>query len=145
MSFSAVRFLFLFTSSRPHHTAHPPTATRLLFYIPLSLYSPSTLSLSAVVTMPSTHNVDKPWDTDDIDKWKVRPPLRCANSSGPQTNIAPHYRSMNSNPKITKADPFCKSRRSKSNSPNTANNTSAKHGLVLLAPLRNFRLLASWI
>lgn len=22
--------------------------------------------------MPSTHNVDKPWDTDDIDKWKVR-------------------------------------------------------------------------
>jgi hypothetical protein len=23
-------------------------------------------------TMPSTHNVEKPWDTDDIDKWKVR-------------------------------------------------------------------------
>ncbi|KAJ6261263.1 hypothetical protein Dda_3931 [Drechslerella dactyloides] len=22
-------------------------------------------------TMPSTHNVDKPWDTDDIDKWKI--------------------------------------------------------------------------
>ncbi|GAM88290.1 hypothetical protein ANO11243_063230 [Dothideomycetidae sp. 11243] len=22
--------------------------------------------------MPSTHNVDKPWDTEDIDKWKVR-------------------------------------------------------------------------
>lgn len=21
--------------------------------------------------MPSTHNVEKPWDTDDIDKWKV--------------------------------------------------------------------------
>lgn len=21
--------------------------------------------------MPSTHNVDKPWDTDDVDKWKV--------------------------------------------------------------------------
>ncbi|KAH0364684.1 eukaryotic type KH-domain (KH-domain type I), partial [Aureobasidium melanogenum] len=21
--------------------------------------------------MPSTHNVDKPWDTDDIDKWKI--------------------------------------------------------------------------
>lgn len=23
--------------------------------------------------MPSTHNVDKPWDTDDIDKWKIEP------------------------------------------------------------------------
>jgi hypothetical protein len=22
--------------------------------------------------MPSTHNAEKPWDTDDIDKWKVR-------------------------------------------------------------------------
>lgn len=21
--------------------------------------------------MPSTHNAEKPWDTDDIDKWKV--------------------------------------------------------------------------
>ncbi|CAD0096147.1 unnamed protein product [Aureobasidium mustum] len=25
--------------------------------------------------MPSTHNVDKPWDTDDIDKWKASWPL----------------------------------------------------------------------
>lgn len=24
-------------------------------------------------TMPSTHKKDKPWDTDDIDKWKVSP------------------------------------------------------------------------
>ncbi|KAF1814550.1 putative rRNA assembly protein Mis3 [Eremomyces bilateralis CBS 781.70] len=23
--------------------------------------------------MPSTHNVDKPWDTGDIDKWKIEP------------------------------------------------------------------------
>ncbi|KAH8820810.1 hypothetical protein F5884DRAFT_660838 [Xylogone sp. PMI_703] len=23
--------------------------------------------------MPSTHNADKPWDTDDIDKWKIDP------------------------------------------------------------------------
>jgi len=23
--------------------------------------------------MPSTHKKDKPWDTDDIDKWKVCP------------------------------------------------------------------------
>lgn len=22
--------------------------------------------------MPSTYKKDKPWDTDDIDKWKVR-------------------------------------------------------------------------
>ena len=22
-------------------------------------------------TMPSTHNAEKPWDTDDIDKWKI--------------------------------------------------------------------------
>jgi hypothetical protein len=21
--------------------------------------------------MPSTHNADKPWDTEDVDKWKV--------------------------------------------------------------------------
>lgn len=26
--------------------------------------------------MPSTYKRDKPWDTDDIDKWKVRPPIR---------------------------------------------------------------------
>jgi ribosomal RNA assembly protein len=27
--------------------------------------------------MPSTHKKEKPWDTDDIDKWKVRPnPMR---------------------------------------------------------------------
>ena len=24
------------------------------------------------LTMPSTHNAEKHWDTDDIDKWKVR-------------------------------------------------------------------------
>jgi ribosomal RNA assembly protein len=23
--------------------------------------------------MPSTHNAEKPWDTDDIDKWKIDP------------------------------------------------------------------------
>ena len=26
-----------------------------------------------VLKMPSNHNVDKPWDTDDIDKWKIEP------------------------------------------------------------------------
>jgi len=24
-----------------------------------------------ITAMPSTHKKDKPWDTDDIDKWKV--------------------------------------------------------------------------
>jgi hypothetical protein len=31
--------------------------------------SPTTQT--AVAKMPSTNNKDKPWDTDDIDKWKV--------------------------------------------------------------------------
>ncbi|KAL2121536.1 hypothetical protein VTJ04DRAFT_5563 [Mycothermus thermophilus] len=32
--------------------------------------------------MPSTHKKDKPWDTDDIDKWKIEP-FRPEDSSGP--------------------------------------------------------------
>ncbi|EGS22019.1 uncharacterized protein CTHT_0039040 [Thermochaetoides thermophila DSM 1495] len=32
--------------------------------------------------MPSTHKKDKPWDTDDIDKWKIEPFLP-EHSSGP--------------------------------------------------------------
>lgn len=28
--------------------------------------------------MPSTHKKEKPWDTDDIDKWKVRHMKLCA-------------------------------------------------------------------
>ena len=32
--------------------------------------------------MPSTHKKDKPWDTDDIDKWKVDP-FKKEESSGP--------------------------------------------------------------
>jgi hypothetical protein len=35
--------------------------------------------LSPRNTMPSTHKRDKPWDTDDIDKWKVCVP--CLDSS----------------------------------------------------------------
>ncbi len=31
------------------------------------LYNPTTNP-----KMPSTHKKEKPWDTDDIDKWKVR-------------------------------------------------------------------------
>jgi hypothetical protein len=26
---------------------------------------------TTTATMPSTHEKEKPWDTDDIDKWKV--------------------------------------------------------------------------
>jgi hypothetical protein len=33
-------------------------------------------------TMPSTHKKDKPWDTDDIDKWKIDPFTK-EESSGP--------------------------------------------------------------
>jgi hypothetical protein len=33
------------------------------------LYDPTTQD-----KMPSTHKRDKPWDTDDIDKWKVSSP-----------------------------------------------------------------------
>jgi ribosomal RNA assembly protein len=32
--------------------------------------------------MPSTHKKDKPWDTDDIDKWKIEPFTK-EDSSGP--------------------------------------------------------------
>ncbi|MCJ1244977.1 ribosomal RNA assembly protein krr1 [Trapelia coarctata] len=33
--------------------------------------------------MPSTHKQDKPWDTDDIDKWKIDPFAPTDNPSGP--------------------------------------------------------------
>jgi ribosomal RNA assembly protein len=32
--------------------------------------------------MPSTNNAPKPWDTDDIDKWKVDPFLPADNVGG---------------------------------------------------------------
>jgi hypothetical protein len=32
---------------------------------------PSFDNPTTKVKMPSTHKKDKPWDTDDIDKWKV--------------------------------------------------------------------------
>lgn len=32
--------------------------------------------------MPSTHNTDKPWDTDDIDKWKIEPFAPTDNTGG---------------------------------------------------------------
>lgn len=32
--------------------------------------------------MPSTHKKEKPWDTDDIDKWKTEPFTRADNVGG---------------------------------------------------------------
>ncbi|KAF7576753.1 90S preribosome/SSU processome component KRR1 [Pyrenophora tritici-repentis] len=48
--------------------------------------------------MPSTHNVDKPWDTDDIDKWKIEPFKPEDNTAGAFTDesrfstLFPKYR-----------------------------------------------------
>jgi ribosomal RNA assembly protein len=32
--------------------------------------------------MPSNHKTDKPWDTEDIDKWKVEPFTKDENLGG---------------------------------------------------------------
>lgn len=62
--------------------------------------------------MPSTHNVDKPWDTDDIDKWKVDPFTPADNAGGTFTEessfmtLFPKYREVylrQSWPLVTKA------------------------------------------
>ncbi|KAJ4318802.1 ribosomal RNA assembly protein krr1 [Neodidymelliopsis sp. IMI 364377] len=48
--------------------------------------------------MPSTHNAEKPWDTDDIDKWKIEPFNPEDNTAGPFTEessfstLFPKYR-----------------------------------------------------
>ncbi|KAJ4983038.1 ribosomal RNA assembly protein KRR1 [Stagonosporopsis vannaccii] len=48
--------------------------------------------------MPSTHNAEKPWDTDDIDKWKIEPFKPEDNTAGPFTEessfstLFPKYR-----------------------------------------------------
>ncbi|KAF3005612.1 ribosomal RNA assembly protein krr1 [Curvularia kusanoi] len=48
--------------------------------------------------MPSTHNAEKPWDTDDIDKWKIEPFKPEDNVAGPFTEessfstLFPKYR-----------------------------------------------------
>ncbi len=48
-----------------HRPAHFTVAVPTLFQTPLAFSSPAI--------MPSTHKKEKPWDTDDIDKWAVRP------------------------------------------------------------------------
>lgn len=48
--------------------------------------------------MPSTHKREKPWDTDDIDKWKIEPFKPEDNVAGPMTEesrfstLFPKYR-----------------------------------------------------
>ncbi|CAN9196885.1 unnamed protein product [Alternaria alternata] len=48
--------------------------------------------------MPSTHNAEKPWDTDDIDKWKIEPFKPEDNTAGAFTDesrfstLFPKYR-----------------------------------------------------
>jgi hypothetical protein len=50
--------------------------------------------------MPSNHNKDKPWDTEDIDKWKVEPFKAEDNKGGPLTEessfeiLFPKYREV---------------------------------------------------
>lgn len=62
--------------------------------------------------MPSTHNVDKPWDTDDIDKWKEEPFTADQNLGGTFSEestfstLFPKYRELYLKthwPRITKA------------------------------------------
>jgi hypothetical protein len=42
-----------------------------LSHVSLDLSAHSYTQGSSTFTMPSTYKKDKPWDTDDIDKWKV--------------------------------------------------------------------------
>ena len=42
-------------------------------HLHLHLHHPTRVCDKPVTKMPSNHNVDKPWDTDDIDKWKIEP------------------------------------------------------------------------
>lgn len=62
--------------------------------------------------MPSTHNVDKPWDTDDIDKWKEDPFTPDQNAGGTFSEestfstLFPKYRELylkTNWPRITKS------------------------------------------
>ena len=39
-------------------------------YLPFTKYLRLRFSL-ALLKMPSNHKQEKPWDTDDVDKWKV--------------------------------------------------------------------------
>lgn len=49
--------------------------------------------------MPSTHNAEKPWDTDDIDKWKVSS-AHLTEESCPQPSVLFHQNSLLTNNQV---------------------------------------------
>lgn len=74
--------------------------------------SRSQFSVHTLYAMPSTHNVDKPWDTDDIDKWKEDPFTPDQNAGGTFSEestfstLFPKYRELylkTNWPRITKS------------------------------------------
>lgn len=89
-------FLATRNQSRPSRPTHHSVST----------------SHSTLAKMPSTHNVDKPWDTDDIDKWKEEPFTADQNLGGTFSEestfstLFPKYRELYLKthwPRITKA------------------------------------------
>lgn len=74
--------------------------------------------------MPSTHKQEKPWDTDDIDKWRVRPNFIILLQSN--TDILCWL--MHLHPTTMPPVPSPKNPPSQLSSPNTAKSTSRKHG-----------------
>jgi uncharacterized protein YdiU (UPF0061 family) len=86
-----------------------------------------SLSHQAVAKMPSTHNAEKPWDTEDVDKWTVSFYQRRKERKKEEekTNC---LRLKNSNPKTTLAAPLAKNPPSRFSSPNTAKPISKHHG-----------------
>lgn len=91
----------------------------------ITAFPPSKL-FSQAPKMPSTHNHDKPWDTDDIDKWKV------SNFSFfifRVIRLIQDYRLKLSNLKIIWEAHSPKNRHSQRSSPSTVKSTYEKHGL----------------
>lgn len=99
--------------------------------------------------MPSTYKKDKPWDTDDIDKWKVSQLCATAfwavlNLDETSTNMTIN-RSKNSSLRIIPVAHSPRSHRLWLFSPNTAKSTWRKHGRWLRGPWRSRVSLAPWI
>lgn len=71
----------------------------LKFFIPNDNHLVTNTSIEQIKIMPSTHNKDKPWDTEDIDKWKEDPfgpdDLKCGEPFLEESSFAtlfPKYR-----------------------------------------------------